>query len=114
MEGTVELYGGLTTGSLLDDKATALLRGYAQRGNWDRVPLLCKLNKDDWLIASGLYVNFLETSRAVFVPQFDLSEDDNVISIMKEYTRKPLVRVDCSKIAEYGGAVHCLTREYYE
>lgn len=112
MEGTVELYGGLTTGSLLNDRATSLLRGYAQRENWDRVPLLCKLDEENWLSANGLYVNFLETSRAVFVPQFDLPEDDKVISIMKEYTDKPLVRVDCSKIAPYGGAVHCLTREY--
>ena len=114
MEGTVELYGGLTTGSLLDDRATSLLRGYAQRENWDRVPLLCKLDEENWLSANGLYVNFLETSRAVFVPQFDLPEDDKVIGIMKEYTDKPLVRVDCSKIAPYGGAVHCLTREYDE
>ncbi len=112
MEGTVELYGGLTTGSLLNDRATSLLRGYAQRENWDRVPLLCKLDEENWLSANGLYVNFLETSRAVFVPQFDLPEDDKVISIMKEYTNKPLVQVDCSKIAPYGGAVHCLTREY--
>ena len=114
MEGTVELYGGLTTGSLLNDRATSLLRGYAQRENWDRVPLLCKLDEENWLSANGLYVNFLETSRAFFVPQFDLPEDDKVISIMKEYTDKPLVRVDCSKIAPYGGAVHCLTREYDE
>ena len=112
MEGTVELYGGLATEPLLDDKATDLLRGYAQRENWDRVPLLCKLDEENWLSANGLYVNFLETSRAVFVPQFDLPEDDKVISIMKEYMGKPLVRVDCSKIAPYGGAVHCLTREY--
>lgn len=112
MEGTVELYGGLTTGSLLDDRATSLLRGYVQRGNWDRVPLLCKLDEENWLSANGLYVNFLETPRAVFVPQFNLPEDDNVISIMREYTRKPLVRVDCEQIAQYGGAVHCLTREY--
>ena len=112
MEGTVELYGGLATEPLLNDRATSLLRGYAQRENWDRVPLLCKLDEENWLSANGLYVNFLETSRAVFVPQFDLPEDDKVISIMKEYTNKPLVQVDCSKIAPYGGAVHCLTREY--
>ena len=77
------------------------------------MPLLCKLDEENWLSANGLYVNFLETSRAVFVPQFDLPEDDKVISIMSRYTHKPLVRVDCSQIAEYGGALHCLTREYY-
>ena len=112
MEGTLELYGGLATEPLLNDRATSLLRGYAQRENWDRVLLLCKLDEENWLSANGLYVNFFETSRAVFVPQFDLPEDDKVISIMKGYTDKPLVRVDCSQISQYGGAVHCLTREY--
>lgn len=110
MEGTVNIYDGLATEPLLDDKGTDILRSYDK---FERIPLLCQLDEEDWLSARGLYVNFLETSRAVFVPQFNLPEDDKVISIMKEYTDKPLVRVDCSKIAPYGGAVHCLTREYY-
>lgn len=109
MEGTVDIYGGLATETLLNDKATDLLRSYDQ---FERIPLLCQADEEDWLSARGLYVNFLETSRAVFVPQFNLPEDDKVISIMRGYTRKPLARVDCSKIAQYGGAVHCLTREY--
>ena len=119
MEGTVELYGGITTGSLLGNGATGKLCTYCDtkhiadyRKEW--VYLICRPDEDHWLSARGIYVNFLETSRAVFVPQFNLPEDDTVISIMGEYTRKPLVRVDCSWIAAYGGAVHCLTREYDE
>lgn len=112
MEGTVELYGGITTELLLDGKGTNILRSEAALHKLDCIPLLCALNEEDWLSAYGLYVNFLETSRAVFVPQFNLPEDNEVISIMKKYTRKPLVRIDCSTIAQYGGAVHCLTREY--
>lgn len=111
MEGTVNICDGLATEPLLTDKGTELLRSY---GKFERIPLLCQLDEEDWLSARGIYVNFLETSRAVFVPQFNLPEDDKVISIMREYTHKPLVRVDCSPIAEYGGAVHCLTREYDE
>ncbi|MBR3899266.1 MAG: agmatine deiminase family protein [Elusimicrobiaceae bacterium] len=114
MEGTLELYGGITTGSLLDYKGLEMLYNWATREDWEILHLLCKVNEKDWLDATGLYVNFLETSRAVFVPQFDLPEDDKVISTIKEYSRKPVVRVDCSKIAKYGGALHCLTREYYE
>lgn len=109
MEGTVDICDGLATETLLNDKGTNLLRSY---GQFERFPLLCKINEEDWLSAQGIYVNFLETSRAVFVPQFNLPEDNEVISIMKKYTRKPLVRIDCSTIAQYGGAVHCLTREY--
>lgn len=111
LEGTVNICDGLATETLLDDKGTELLRSY---GKFARIPLLCQPDEENWLSAKGIYVNFLETSRAVFVPQFNLPEDDEVISIMGEYTHKPLVRVDCSSIAEYGGAVHCLTREYDE
>ena len=110
MEGTVDICDGLATETLLNDEGTDLLRSY---GQFERIPLLCQLDEEDWLSARGIYVNFLETSRAVFVPQFNLPEDDKVISIMREYTRKPLVRVDCAQISQYGGAVHCLTREYY-
>lgn len=109
MEGTTALYGGVATEPLLDDKATDILRSY---GKFERIPLLCQLDEEDWLSARGLYVNFLETSRAVFVPQFNLPDDDEIVNIMKKHTRKPLVRVDCEQISQYGGAVHCLTREY--
>ncbi len=110
MEGTIEVYDGLATEPLLSDKGTELLRGC---GRFECIHLLCSIDEEDWLSARGLYVNFLETSRAVFVPQFNLPEDDKVFSIIGEYTHKPLVPVDCSQIAQYGGAVHCLTREYY-
>ena len=67
---------------------------------------------NNYLSAKGIYVNFLETSLAVFVPQYNLPHDDIAIKTIKAHTEKPVVRVDCSKIAEYGGAVHCLTKEY--
>lgn len=111
MEGTTALYGGVATEPLLDDKGTDILRSY---GKFERIPLLCQLDEENWLSAHGLYVNFLETSRAVFVPQFNLPEDDEIVNIMKKHTRKPLVRVECEQISQYGGAVHCLTREYDE
>ena len=62
--------------------------------------------------ARGIYVNFLETSRAVFIPQYGLPEDEEAFSIIKKHADKPVIGIDCSGIAAYGGAVHCLTREY--
>ncbi len=117
MEGVEELYGGITTGGLLNTSGYSKLHEYCTQkhiiaGGENWVHLICRPDKEDWLSAKGLYINFLETSRAVFVPQFNLPEDEQVIGIMKKYTSKPLVPVDCSKIAFYGGAVHCLTREY--
>ena len=115
MVGTVELYNGITTGGLLDSQKE--LYDYCEEKNiidfdTELVHLLCRPDENDWLSAKGLYVNFLETSQAVFIPQFNLPEDDRAIQTFKKYTDKPLVPVDCSKIALYGGAVHCLTREY--
>lgn len=64
------------------------------------------------LSARGIYVNFLETSRAIFVPQYGLPQDTAVIGIMKEISPKPVVAVDCTAVSRYGGAIHCLTKEY--
>lgn len=114
MEGTVELYGGITNSSLLDYKGMHELYEHCHNKDIKSLELLCKPEENDWLSAKGLYINFLETSQAVFLPQFNLPEDKRVFDIIKRYTSKPIVCVDCSKIARYGGAVHCLTREYYE
>ena len=97
--------------SLLDIKSSYLLSGCHA---FNMFPLLCRIDENNWLSAKGLYVNFLETSRAVFVPQFNLPEDEEIVNIMKKHTYKPIVRVDCEQISQYGGAVHCLTREYDE
>lgn len=66
------------------------------------------------LSARGVYVNFLETSRAVFVPQYNLPQDKEVLAIIRTTTDKPVVGIDCAEVSRYGGAVHCLTREYEE
>lgn len=118
IEGTVELYNGLTTGSLLDSKGMNKLYEYVKNKNivdyhQEWIYLFCSDSEADWLSAKGLYVNFLETSKAVFIPQFNLSLDETAFKTIKAYTGKPVIKVDCSKIARYGGAVHCLTREYF-
>lgn len=122
MEGKVELYGTIingkfTTESLLNQKGLKKLYEHCESKNIinyrdELVYLLCKDNGKDWLSAKGLYVNFLETSKAVFIPQFNLSLDENAVKTIKLYTSKPIIKVDCSKIAKYGGAVHCLTKNY--
>lgn len=64
------------------------------------------------LSARGVYVNFLETACAVFVPKYNLPQDEEVLAIIKTATDKPVVGIDCTEIARYGGALHCLTKEY--
>ena len=64
---------------------------------------------DDSMSAKGIYVNYLETSKIVFVPQYHLPEDKKVISIIKSLTTKEVVGIDCEAISKYGGSLHCLT-----
>lgn len=66
------------------------------------------------LSARGVYVNFLETSRVVFVPQYHLPQDKAVLAIIRTTTDKPVLGIDCTEVSRYGGAVHCLTKEYEE
>ncbi|MCL2484989.1 MAG: agmatine deiminase family protein [Endomicrobia bacterium] len=63
----------------------------------------------DTLSAKGIYVNFLETSKAVFVPQYNLPQDKEVFDIIKVLTAKDVVGIDCEKISKYAGSLHCLT-----
>jgi len=64
---------------------------------------------DDAISAKGIYVNYLETSKTVFVPQYNLLEDKKVISIIKSLTKKEVVGIDCEAISKHGGSLHCLT-----
>ena len=117
IEGIVD-YDYITTDSLLNQKGSEILYHYCKskkiiNDTSEIISLSCKDNRDNWLTAKGLYVNFLETSKAVFVPQFNLPLDENAIKTLKLCTSKPIIKVDCSKIARYGGAVHCLTKNYF-
>ncbi len=68
---------------------------------------------DDNFGAKGIYVNFLETSRAIFVAQYNLAEDGEALAIIKQNTLKPVIGVDCEGISKHGGSLHCLTQVLY-
>lgn len=68
------------------------------------------VNMEDSFGAKGLYVNFLETSKAVFVPQYKLPQDKEVLAIIRRHTAKSVIGVDCEGISRHGGALHCLTQ----
>lgn len=117
IEGIVD-YDYITNDSLLNQKGSEILYHYCKNKKIindpsEIVSLSCKDNRDNWLTAKGFYVNFLETSKAVFLPQFNLPLDEKALKTLKLYTAKPIIEVDCSKIAKYGGAVHCLTKNYF-
>ena len=96
----------------LTDKQFKAIKPFIDRNNL--LDMFYHIDENDYLSAHGIYVNFLETANAVFLPQYNIFRDEEVFNAIKRYTEKPVVKVDCSKIAEYGGAVHCLTREYFK
>ena len=63
--------------------------------------------------AKGVYVNFLETENAIFVPQYNLPTDEKAISIIQTLTSKRVKGIDCEAISERGGSLHCLTADLY-
>lgn len=66
------------------------------------------------LSARGVYVNFLDTSKAVFVPQYGLEADLEAIrQIQAAAPGKPVIGIECAEIARYGGALHCVTKNYW-
>jgi agmatine/peptidylarginine deiminase len=67
---------------------------------------------DNTMSAKGIYTNFLETSKIVFIPQYNLPEDKKVAAIIQSLTNKSIIGIDCEKISKYGGSLHCLTNSY--
>ena len=68
------------------------------------------VNAEETLSAKGIYVNFLETSGAVFVPAYNIGADEKAAAVLRANTDKPVIKIDCGGIARYGGSLHCLTQ----
>ena len=66
---------------------------------------------DNPLSAKGMYANFLETSSAIFVPQYNIPDDGTAIATLCEHTKKKIIGIDCEAISKHGGSLHCLTKE---
>ena len=75
------------------------------------VDIPCKLEiksgASGWESVNGLYINYLQTKNAVYVPLYGLKEDDQVISIMKNAFRKPVEFLKANALAKHGGVINC-------
>lgn len=61
-------------------------------------------------VATGNYVNLLETPRAVFVPTYGQISDSRALAeIGKVMRHHSIVPIDCRMLAEDGGSLHCVT-----
>lgn len=61
--------------------------------------------------ATGVYVNLLALSEAVFVPVYGIAADGPAIRSIAEAFRDQsiIVPVDCRAVAREGGSLHCVT-----
>lgn len=59
--------------------------------------------------ANGCYVNYLQLSGLVFLPQYDLPEDEKVFTLFQKlFPTEKIVPVNCNEIAKDGGVLNCI------
>ena len=61
--------------------------------------------------AEGIYINFLQTTKQIFLPTYGRREDDEALRTLERFTKKQLVPVHCNQLAKQGGVLHCVTWE---
>lgn len=68
---------------------------------------------DGFESASGIYVNFLRTQMAIYLPVFGIPEDDFALQVARQHADLPVVPVNASAIAIMGGSVRCLSQHMW-
>ncbi|CAA6803106.1 MAG: Agmatine deiminase (EC [uncultured Sulfurovum sp.] len=70
-----------------------------------------KYDKDKNRLAAT-YVNFLITNGTVIYPTYSVSEDKVVDTIFKDFFQdKEIIPVECARLIEEGGSLHCSTMQ---
>jgi len=75
-------------------------------------------NKEDIPSAFGNYMNFLRIEDKIFLPQYGIKEDEEVLRILKENVHSKKVKlIPVSKgikdLADLGGVLHCISWACY-
>jgi agmatine deiminase len=72
--------------------------------------VLCEGGTRGWQTARGVYVNFLLTRNAVYLPLFGLREDDEAVAVAERlFTPKPVVPIEANAVACHGGVLNCIS-----
>ena len=61
--------------------------------------------------AVGCYLNFLETKQAIFLPVFDVENDNIALDTAKSIFNKTIIPVNINEIAIKGGLLNCISWE---
>ncbi|MHC9533539.1 agmatine deiminase family protein [Dellaglioa sp. L3N] len=85
-----------------DAEFVELKSAYTEKGQYDK-----KIYS-----AKGLYINMLETANSIYVPQFGLKQDHEMLKFIRKNVDKPVIPVKVGDISTMGGALNCLTWYY--
>lgn len=85
-----------------DAEFVELKSAYTEKGQYDK----------DIFSAKGLYINMLETDKVIYVPQFNMKQDHEMLEFIRKNVEKPVVPVKIGDISTMGGALNCLTWYY--
>ena len=61
--------------------------------------------------ATGSYLNYLETPRHIFLPIFDVPEDEIALSTARKVFSKEVITVKITEIPKMGGVFNCISWE---
>ena len=106
--------------TILDAFAEATVTNNATNVNVTVTPFPYAPTAEVWDVdgfesAKGIYVNFLRTKHATYVPTFGLPESDAAaLRVADEYGDVPAVAVDAAAVAVLGGSVRCLAQHLWE
>ena len=62
------------------------------------------------LDATGIYINYLEVGKVIFVPVYGMKEDEEALEIFRKvFSKKVIVPVRSNSIAKQGGVLNCIS-----
>ena len=69
---------------------------------------------DGFESAQGIYVNFLRTPHALYLPIFDTPVYDQMaLTLARQHANRPVYAVNASQVAIMGGSVRCLSQQFW-
>ncbi|MEY4591075.1 MAG: hypothetical protein RL497_3151 [Pseudomonadota bacterium] len=86
----------------------------AQRRNWDifALPTPCYYSLRDGRLLPATYANFLLCNNYIFMPIYDLPEDELALAVMREVCpHQTIIPVRCEALLEQHGSLHCATMQ---
>lgn len=96
-----------------DEKIKLELQNVLRKANlnWIEIPYNPYQN-NNWIQANGIYLNYFQTDGKIFLPIYQLKEDDEAIKLFEKiFSGQKIIGVDSREIANEGGVLNCITWE---